>query len=535
MPNNYVEIPGSYREAPSETPVAAAHSAAPSERAEISVYLKDRDPDPLLSQAPITAKEAAAAKHNAPPKTAEISAQRAQSYAEDFAKVAAFARETGLSIVKEDPARRLIKISGPIDKLEAAFRTKLHYYNDGKQAFRARAGALSVPADVADSIEAVLGLDTRPIARPKLQHHVDPHAIAGHMPNEVAKLYGFPRTAGEGAGQCIALIELGGGFRDTDNQKAFAAMKLKTPKVTAISVSGGLNQPGKDPDSDGEVALDIQVAGGAAPGAAIAVYFAPNTTQGFVDAITRAVHDQQNRPSIISISWGSPEVNWTGQGLRAMTSAFRDAARLGVTVLAAAGDNLATDGLSDGRAHVDFPASSPYVLACGGTVIDAAAGKIKSETVWNHGGSGTGGGVSDLFPLPAYQSKANVPKSINDEKIRRGLPDVAADADPRSGYRVVVGGLGGTIGGTSAVAPLFAGLLALINEACGKPAGFVQPLFYGNAAVFRQIVHGNNKVGHIGYVAGAGWNPCTGLGAPDGAKLLSMYKQAVGSAPQLTS
>src|SRR5262249_27877492 len=163
---------------------------------------------------------------------------------------------------KQDPARRLVKLSGPIDKLEAAFRTKLHYYNDGKQAFRARSGSLSAPADVVNSIEAVLGLDTRPIAKPKLQPHVDPHTIAGHLPNEVANLYAFPATTRQGAGQCIALIELGGGFRDSDNQKAFEAMKLKTPTVTAISVSGGLNQPGKDPNADGEVALDIQVAGG---------------------------------------------------------------------------------------------------------------------------------------------------------------------------------------------------------------------------------------------------------------------------------
>src|SRR5262249_28229736 len=392
-----------------------------------------------------------------------------------------------------------------------------------------RSGSLSAPADVVNSIEAVLGLDTRPIAKPKLQPHVDPHTIAGHLPNEVANLYAFPATTRQGAGQCIALIELGGGFRDSDNQKAFEAMKLKTPTVTAISVSGGLNQPGKDPNADGEVALDIQVAGGAAPGAAIAVYFAPNTVQGFVDAITRAVHDQQNHPSIISISWGSPETNWTGQGLAAMTSAFRDAARLNVTVLAAAGDNLATDGLNDGRAHVDFPASSPYVLACGGTVIDTASGNISREKVWNHAGSGTGGGISDVFELPGYQSKAKVPTSVNDGKIRRGVPDLAGDADPSSGYRVVVGGIGGTIGGTSAVAPLFAGLFALINEACGRPAGFSQPLLYGNVTVFRQITEGDNKDGGIGYAATPGWNACTGLGVPHGGKLLSVYKQATGS------
>src|SRR5262249_17806957 len=134
MSGDYVQIPGSYREAPTETPVATAHAATPSEPVEISVYLKDREPDPLLQQRPITAAEAAASKKGAVPRSSDVSAQRASNYAEEFAKIAAFARETGLSIVKQDPARRLVKLSGPIDKLEAAFRTKLHYYNDGKQA-----------------------------------------------------------------------------------------------------------------------------------------------------------------------------------------------------------------------------------------------------------------------------------------------------------------------------------------------------------------------------------------------------------------
>jgi kumamolisin len=520
---NYVEIPGSHREPPKGLPaIASAHASTPGEPIEISVYLKDRSADDLLTQGPISASAAAA--KNAPAN--DVASQRAAEYAGDFAKIADFANETGLTIVKQDPARRLVKLSGPIDKVEAAFRTKLHYYNDGQQGFRARSGTLSAPADVVDSVEAVLGLDTRPIAKSKLTHHLDPHAIVGHLPNAVAKLYGFPNTTGKGAGQCIALIELGGGFRDSDNQTAFRAMNLNTPRVVPISVSGGQNQPGRDPKADGEVALDIQVAGGAAPGASIAVYFAPNTVQGFVDAITRAVHDQQNRPSVISISWGSAELNWTGQGLAAMNTAFKDAALLNVTVLVAAGDNLATDGVDDGRAHTDFPASSPFVIGCGGTVIDTNGGVISSEKVWNRNGEGTGGGISDVFPSPAYQVNANIPKSFNDQKVRRGVPDIAGDADPRSGFSVVVGGIGGTIGGTSAVAPLFAGFFALINEACSKPAGFALPLLYGSAAAFRPVVSGDNKVGDIGYAAGPGWNACTGLGVPDGAKLFAVFQQA---------
>jgi len=526
MTIQYAEIPGSHRDAPKEAqPIAAAHAAAPGEQIEVSVYVKDREPDPLLQQAPISAQAAAKSGGLGPTHArAATASQRASRYADDFARIVAFANEAGLSVVKEDPARRLIKLAGPADKMEAAFRTKLQYYHDGEHAFRARTGSLSVPADVVDSIEAVLGLDTRRAARPKLRPHADPHAVVGHLPNDVAKLYGFPATAGHGAGQCIAIIELGGGFRASDNQKAFKAMKLKTPKVVAISVSGGANQPGKDPNSDGEVALDIQVAGGAAPGATIAVYFAPNTDQGFVDAITRAVHDPQNRPSVISISWGSAEAHWTPQALAAMTSALADAARLGVTVFAAAGDNLATDGVGDGHAHADFPASSPYVVGCGGTLIDTASGNIVTEQVWNEGGSGTGGGISACFPVPAYQSKANLPKSVNDGKAGRGVPDLAAVADPNSGFRIVVGGVGGTIGGTSGVAPLFAGLFALINEACGKPVGFAHPVLYGNANACRQITHGDNKDNGVGYAAGPGWNACTGLGAPVGQAMLKVFQ-----------
>jgi len=527
MTSAYVELPGSHREPPKETPaIASVRAVNPSEEIEISIYLKDRDPDPL-KQPPITADESAAQARSAQ-SFESLNAQRLQEYKPDVDAISKFITTAGLSIVKIDLARRLIKVSGTADKLESAFRTTLHYYNDGKTPFRARAGSLSVPADVVDSIEAVLGLDTRPIAKPKLTYHLNPHAIVGHLPNEVAKLYGFPTTAGMGAGQCVALIELGGGYRDSDNEKAFRAMGLSPPTVVSISVSGGINRPGVDTGADGEVALDIQVAGGAAPGAKIAVYFAPNTIQGFVDSITRATHDPINSPSIISISWGSPEANWADQDLAAMTTAFRDAARQNVTVLAASGDNLATDGLTDGRAHTDFPASSPYVLGCGGTVIDTQENNIQNEKVWNNGGSGTGGGISDKFDLPAYQANANIPKSINDNRVGRGVPDIAANADPNSGYKVVVGGVGGPIGGTSAVAPLLAGLFALINESCGKPAGFTHPLLYGNSAAFRQITLGDNKDGQIGYAAGPGWNACAGLGAPQGANLLSLFRKASG-------
>ena len=221
--------------------------------------------------------------------------------------------------------------------------------------------------------------------------------------------------------------------------------------------------------------LDIEVVGAVAPGAKIAVYFAPNTDQGFIDAITTAVHDTTNRPSIISISWGGPEVSWTQASAMAMDQAFQAAAALGVTVFCASGDNGANDfppgqGAQPGN-HADFPASSPHVVGCGGTKITVANNAISAEEVWNDpGGGASGGGFSTLFPTPTWQAAA-VPGGG-----KRGVPDVSGDASPASGYVVRVDGQSAVIGGTSAVAPLWAGLTALLNQKMGKPLGFANPV-----------------------------------------------------------
>jgi kumamolisin len=289
-------------------------------------------------------------------------------------------------------------------------------------------------------------------------------------------------------------------------------------------VDNGKNQPGSD--ADGEVMLDIEVAGAIAHGSKIAVYFAPNTDQGFIDAITDAAHDSRRKPSVISISWGGPEDSWTEQGRTAMNAALQDAATLGVTVTAASGDDGSTDGQSDGKLHVDFPASSPFVLACGGTTLKASGSRISSETVWNevanNEGAG-GGGISVEFARPAYQNNATVPVNPQTKKAGRGVPDVAGNADPTTGYQVLVDGQNQIVGGTSAVAPLWAALVALINQQLGKPVGFLNPILYSmNRAAFNDITSGNNDSGDLGfYSAASGWDPCTGLGSPNGAALLA--------------
>jgi kumamolisin len=267
--------------------------------------------------------------------------------------------------------------------------------------------------------------------------------------------------------------------------------------------------------------LDIEVAGGIAPKARLAVYFAPNTDKGFLDAITLAIHDKTNKPSVISISWGGPENSWTQQSLKSYDEAFQAAAALGVTIFCAAGDAGSGDGVADGKAHVDFPASSPNVSGCGGTRLTASKNTIASESVWNEGStSATGGGGSDFFPLPAYQDKAGVPASANKPSHKgRGVPDVAGDADPATGYLVRVDGQELVFGGTSAVAPLWAGLIARLNQKLGQPVGFLNPLSYGlleKSSAFLDITAGNNGA----YKAGTGWDPCTGWGSPNGKKMV---------------
>ena len=231
------------------------------------------------------------------------------------------------------------------------------------------------------------------------------------------------------------------------------------------------------------------MAAGIAPKAKIAVYFAPNTDKGFLDAITMAIHDKTNKPSVISISWGGPEDTWTTQSLSSYDQAFQAAAALGVTIFCAAGDAGSGDGETDGKAHVDFPASSPNVAGCGGTKLIAAGNAISSEQVWNEGtSSATGGGVSDFFPRPAYQSAAGVPPSANKNHTKgRGVPDLAGDADPATGYVVRVDGQELVFGGTSAVAPLWAGLTALLNQKLGQRVGFLNALTLRFAGEFRFV------------------------------------------------
>jgi len=447
--------------------------------------------------------------------------------AADLKKIRAFAVQHGLKVVSEDRARRMVKLSGTVQAFNDAFGANLRRYELSSGAYRCRTGTLTIPAELEFIIEGVFGLDNRPQAKThfrllKKKPHVRAQAAAiSYSPLQVAKAYAFP-SGTTGAGQCIAVIELGGGYSAADLDSFFGNLGISTPKVTAVSVDGAANSPtGDQSGPDGEVELDIEVAGAIAPAAQIAAYFAPNTDQGFIDAITTAVHDAKLKPSIISISWGGPEDSWTEQSRDALNSACQDAATMGVTVLAASGDDGASDGSATGAPTVDFPAASPYVVGCGGTKLTISGAAIASEQAWNElsaNEGATGGGVSEVFALPGYQQSANVPKAPNGF-VGRGVPDVAADADPETGYNVFVDGQEAVIGGTSAVAPLWAGLLALINHSLGTNVGYINPLLYSAKVepTFHDITSGSNG----DYSAGPGWDACTGLGSPNGSALMS--------------
>jgi kumamolisin len=434
----------------------------------------------------------------------------------------------GLEIVSADARARLVRIAGPAELMSRVFGTELQQVtsraHDGTPVVhRYRTGGLSVPAALDGIVTAVLGLDDRPQARAQFRIAPAQAVAVSYTPPQLGEIYRFPPNT-DGTGQTVAIIELGGGFAEAELETYFAGLGIKTPTVTAVGIDGAANQPGQDPQgADGEVLLDIEVAGALAPGADIVVYFAPNSDAGFVDAVAAALHADP-APAAISISWGQNEDAWTAQARDALDSVFADAAILGPTVTAAAGDSGSTDGAGDGRDHADFPASSPHVLACGGTSLqaDPATGTVSAETVWNGGAKGgaTGGGVSDVFPQPAWQATAGVPPKPNGG---RGVPDVSANADPATGYQVLVDGSALVYGGTSAVAPLWAALIARLAQATGRPLGLLTAALYRGATPgqpvpgFRDVTTGDNGT----YSAGPGWDACTGLGSPDGTALLA--------------
>ena len=522
--NGYVAIPGSQRE-----PLPGAiktRSCDPTESVQVTVVLRPRPlgknvkplSELIASGGRVTRSEYEA-RYGADPKEVKL--------------VEEFARAHGLTVSDVNLSARTLKLTGTAEACGKAFQVDLGHYQCPEATYRGRTGSVYIPASLEGVIESVHGLDNRPQAQPHFRlasngqsSEVQSNASTSdsYTPLQVAQLYDFPASA-KGQGQTIGIIELGGGYTQSDLDTYFSTLGISpAPSVSAVSVDGAGNQPTGDTNGpDTEVMLDIEVAGSVAPGAKIVVYFAPNTDSGFLDAINQAVEDKQNNPSVISISWGGAESTWTAQSLQSYNSALEAAAAVGVSVCIAAGDDGSTDGVTDGLQHVDFPASSPYAIACGGTHLAGSGSTITSEVVWDDlpSDGATGGGVSATFPLPTWQAGAGVPPSVNPGNfVGRGVPDVAGDADPNTGYQMEADGTSLVVGGTSAVAPLWAGLIACFNSSLKASVGYFNPTLYqqiaADAGTFRDITSGNNG----SYKAGPGWDACTGWGSPNGAAIL---------------
>jgi kumamolisin len=329
--------------------------------------------------------------------------------------------------------------------------------------------------------------------------------------------YNWP--SGLAGGGVIAVVELGGGWVQSDIDAFFQSIGQPSPQITDVSVDGTQNSPnqsvGSPDDPDYEVALDIQVSGAAyyaATGraATIRVYW----SQDIASAVEMASSDGCD---VCTISWGSDEANWGNTAAEQMESAAQTATAAGMIVFAAAGDNDSSDG-GQTPANVDCPSSCPHVVACGGTYKTPT-----EETVWNDNpgqttGEGTGGGYSTIFPVQAFQIGAPLAPAGTSYGSGRMVPDVAADADPNTGYEIIVHGAQAVVGGTSADAPLFAGLFASF----GSKLGFVTPTLWENQGAFNDITVGDNGL----YSAGPGPDPCSGIGSPIGTSIAALFVSA---------
>ena len=504
-----------------ERPLGTAPAMASTAQLTLLVRRRAELPDWLIEGPAVVSRDELAEQYGADPR--------------DLARLEQVLGRLGLRVISTDPGSRLVTVEGTLADLTEVFGTALTMF-EGEDPFAAAPvrywrhdGDLRLPKELDGVVLSVQGLDTQPVARPEF-HTLDGQPQIVYTPVELGRLYEFPAGT-DGTGQTLAIISLGGSCRAQDLETYFAELGLAMPRITHVSVDGAPVNPEVQTPSkfDLEVTLDLQISGALAPGAHIINYFTHNNGPGILKGLQAAIHAPVP-PTVISLSWGSPEITYSGQLAIAMNDLFADAVALGITICAASGDSGSNSGMRDGGSHVNFPASSPYVLACGGTTLiaDPVTNTIHSETTWNTGSSGaTGGGVSGVFDLPPWQAGAGVPPRFGTTEQGRGLPDVAANADGETGYQIMLHGKPGCIGGTSAATPLWAALICRLTQALGRPVGLLQPLIYHGVtadlvtAGFRDVVQGNNG----SYAARPGWDPNTGLGSPHGEQLLAALRR----------
>jgi kumamolisin len=483
------------------------------------------------------------------PKTAMSREKLAATYGasqRDIDKVSEVFGKLGLQTIHASEATRSVRLSGTVAAMERAFLIKLFNYAHADGNYRGRVGDLHVPVEVEKIVEGVFGLDNRQVARRRrhpIRDSIIQRSLSGvpsswYRSGELAAHYNYP--PGDGGGQTVGLLEFGGGYFPADLQEYCRLANVAVPTVTAVSTDG-ISTSAKD-GAEGEVMLDVEVVAGVCPQAKILVYFAHWTEQGWITALDAAIHDAQNNPGVLSVSWGSFEDTdiWTAQAMQQIDQTLLEAAHLGVTVCIAAGDDGSSDADMDGHAHVDFPAASQYVLSVGGTTVPTK-GSTQPDIVWFEGdglradnGGSTGGGVSAVTPRPSWQSNINVTSVNPGAIVGRVIPDLAANADwTASPYLLVVDGQAEPNGGTSAASPLVAALIALLNSK--RPpddrVGYLTPVLYQprNGASTgptvgtlgcTDVVSGNNTTAQAGgYSAGPGYDAASGWGTPNGVKL----------------
>jgi kumamolisin len=474
----------------------------------------------------------------------------------DADKVGKSLKKFGLKVEEVLLDTRSMRVSGTAQAMEAAFKPDWAIMRSrGQGAYRGRQGTIHVPKDLEGIVTGVFGLDQRRMAHRRSGAAVSAGygaALSPLTPADIEKRYNFPD--GDGKGQHIAIAEFGGGYFKEDMKAYCNKFGRPTPKVRPIPVDApaytlldilNIQNPELRKlqlDESFEVMMDVEIIGGLCPKASISVFFSTFSHDGWIHLLERVIAARPI-PAALSISWGHAEDDWwTVNAIHDINNKLNIIRLLGITTCVASGDDGSRDQVYDGRAHVDFPASSPHVMGVGGTMLEQSGGNVQEVTWWDNPGylgGATGGGVSKVFPRPVWQDVRVA--SINPGSIDgRVVPDVSALAGAPY-YDLVFAGFPWPDGKTSASAPVWAALIARMS-ATKRPTKrpplplrtrqpFLTPLLYkklpsGMAvgeASFRDITTGNNAVypNPGGYNAGPGFDAVTGWGVPDGVKLLN--------------
>lgn len=474
-------------------------------------------------------------------------------------KVEAFAAQHGLKVAGTYRECRLVALEGTAERFAQAFSTSFETVHRGQRQHRRPVGTTTLPAELADLVEGVFGLDDLPLFTPgprlpgvhppapgTTQTDGAPPAASGSLPAaqpaDVLRRYRFPEEA-TGAGQTIAILLLGGGFYEEDVRAYFGE---KMPSLRVVEVGGAKNDPaprkevrkffeeiesGQAPSAEGELrdqimwtleaTVDVELAGSFAPGADLVVYFAPNEERGKLEGLTAILTDRESRPSVLSCSWGLSEADAAKPFVEALEQLFELAALAGLSVCYSSGDH--GPNAQGGQPTVNYPASSPHVLGCGGTTLWPVS-MDKPEHAWREklGTTvlATGGGYSRFFPRPDWQPLVG---DATPDGAGRGVPDVAGKADFYNAYEIFLAGRSWALGGgTSSAAPMWAALLARFNQALRHRVGWLTPLLYRPdlARCQQDIAHGGNGL----FPATPGWDAATGWGTPDGEALLAALR-----------